>query len=185
MLLKPKYRTWLGNFPKFRPKNSILFILTENWHTWYIEGADSESGLEIPIPKFIFGQIWVEKVKVVRFTWEMAHMISGRMLMILIPTLVFWVEKPESIFGQIWAAKIKDIHFGCKLAHRVSRRCWFLFRHSYSCYFSHFATLNRFLSKLGLKKSKVFEWKLPHMVYWGCWFSFRNSDIYSFLNIQP
>ena len=28
---------------KFGPKNSKLFILTESWHTWYIEDADSYS----------------------------------------------------------------------------------------------------------------------------------------------
>ena len=35
----------LGNFPKFRPKNSNLSILTGNWHTWYLGGGDSESKL--------------------------------------------------------------------------------------------------------------------------------------------
>ena len=28
---------------KFGPKNSKLFTVTENWHTWYIEDADSYS----------------------------------------------------------------------------------------------------------------------------------------------
>ena len=44
-LLEPKYRTQLDNFPKFRPKNLKLSILTENWHTWYMGSADSESRL--------------------------------------------------------------------------------------------------------------------------------------------
>ena len=35
----------LGNFPKFRPKNSELSILTENWCSRYLGGADTESGL--------------------------------------------------------------------------------------------------------------------------------------------
>ena len=35
----------LGNFPRFRPKNSKLSALTENWHTWYLGGADSGSEL--------------------------------------------------------------------------------------------------------------------------------------------
>ena len=34
----------MGDFPKFRPKDSKLFILTENWRTWYL-GANFESGL--------------------------------------------------------------------------------------------------------------------------------------------
>ena len=35
----------IGQFPKFRPKNSKLSILTENWPTCYLGGADSESRL--------------------------------------------------------------------------------------------------------------------------------------------
>ena len=35
----------MGSFPKFRLKKSKLSILTENWHTWYLEGADSKSRL--------------------------------------------------------------------------------------------------------------------------------------------
>ena len=31
---------------------------------------------EIPTPKSIFGQIWVEKIKVVRFAWKLPHMVS-------------------------------------------------------------------------------------------------------------
>ena len=58
-LLEPKYCTQLGNFPKFSPKNWTLSIFTENWHTWYLGGADIESRLfEIPTPKFIFVQTW-------------------------------------------------------------------------------------------------------------------------------
>ena len=37
----------MGNFPKFRPKISKLSVLPENWHSWYIGGADSESRLRI------------------------------------------------------------------------------------------------------------------------------------------
>ena len=41
MLLEPK----LGNFPKFRPKNSTLSILTEIWHTWYLRMLIPNSGV--------------------------------------------------------------------------------------------------------------------------------------------
>ena len=34
-----------GNFPRFRPKNSKLFILTENWPMRKLGCADSKSGL--------------------------------------------------------------------------------------------------------------------------------------------
>ena len=83
-------------------------------------------------------------------------------MLILIPTLVFWISNSNFIFGQIWAKKVKVVcfnwklahtkklkvvQFGWKLAHRVSRRCWFLFRH----YFSQFPTLNPFLDKFESK----------------------------------
>ena len=44
-LLEPKYRIELRHFPKFSPKNSELAILTENWHTWYLDDADSYSDI--------------------------------------------------------------------------------------------------------------------------------------------
>ena len=44
-LLEPKYCMYLDNFPKFRPENWKLYILTENSHITYLGGADSESGL--------------------------------------------------------------------------------------------------------------------------------------------
>ena len=31
---------------------------------------------EIPTLKFIFGQIWAKNIKVVRFVWKLAHMVS-------------------------------------------------------------------------------------------------------------
>ena len=44
------FRHYFSQFPtlnpfldKFGPKNSKLFILTKNWHTWYIEDAHSYS----------------------------------------------------------------------------------------------------------------------------------------------
>ena len=43
IIFELKYCTQLANFPKFRPKNQKLSILTENWHKWYIGGFDSES----------------------------------------------------------------------------------------------------------------------------------------------
>ena len=44
-IFEPKHCTYLGNFPKFRPTNQKLSILTENWHTWYIGGLYSKSRL--------------------------------------------------------------------------------------------------------------------------------------------
>ena len=38
-------------------------------------------------------------------------------IMILIPTLVFWISNPKSIFVEIWSEKVKTICFAWKLAH--------------------------------------------------------------------
>ena len=35
-------------------------------------------------------------------------------MLILIPTLVFWICNPKSIFGQIWAKKVKVVWFRWK-----------------------------------------------------------------------
>ena len=95
---------------KFGWKRSKLSILTGNWHTEYLEDADSYSVISFLnfLPKiFFFGQIWVEKVKLVCFAW--------------------------------------------KSAYGISRGRWFLLWH----YFCEFPTLNPFLGKFGLGKSKL------------------------------
>ena len=105
------------------------------------------------------------------------HVISR--LLILVPTLVFWISKPKSIFGQIWIEKLKVVQFGWKLAHRVSQRCWFLFRH----YFSQFPTVNCFLGKFGPRNSKLFILTEN----WHTWYM-EDADSYSgnsFLKCQP
>ena len=52
-------------------------------------------------------------------------------MLILIPTIVFWIANPKSIFGQIWTEKVKVVCVAWNLVqlhiHTVSRRCWFLF----------------------------------------------------------
>ena len=78
MLLKLKHRMQLSHFPKFRPKNSKLSVLTENLNTWYLGGADSEFGLNFWNSESIFGQIWAEKVKNVCFAWKLAPTVSRR-----------------------------------------------------------------------------------------------------------
>ena len=121
------------------------------------------------------------------------HGIS-RML-IIIPTLVFWISKPKFIFWQIWTEKVKVACFVWKWTHThthtyiVSRRCWFLFRYR----FSQMSNLNledsdsyseiSFLKlqiKLETPKSIFwanlsrknwilpFAWKLVHRVSCGC-----------------
>ena len=59
-------------------ENWKLFILTENWHTCYLEDADSFSDISFWVSnsKSILGQISAKKVKLVRFAWKLAHMVS-------------------------------------------------------------------------------------------------------------
>ena len=87
------------------------------------------------------------------------HGIS-RML-ILIPTLVFWISNPNFLFRPIWAGNTKVVRFNWKLAHMVSRGCWFLFQHVFSYWFlfqhlfSQFRTKDPFLAKFGPKRSNL------------------------------
>ena len=38
-------------------------------------------------------------------------------MLILIPTIVFWIANRRSTFEQIWAEKVKAVCFAWKLAH--------------------------------------------------------------------
>ena len=89
-------------------------------------------------------------------------------MLILIPTLVFWISYPKSIFGQIWAKKVKIVCFAWKVVHMVSRACWFLFQHS---------KLKSIFGQIWTKKLQVvqFGWKLGHRVSRWCWFLFQQS----------
>ena len=131
---------------KFWSKNSKIFILTENWHTWYVENADSYSNniFWIADLKSIFGQIWLKKskVKAVCLAWKLEptcihtqyledvdsyfdinflkfQTLILRML-ILIRRLVFWNSEPKFIFWTNLSQKIWIIYFSWKLVHRVS-----------------------------------------------------------------
>ena len=73
-IIRTKILHVIGNFPKFRRKNSKLSIFNGNWCMWYLGGADSKSRLRFL--KFIFGQILAKKVKVVRFTLKLTRMVS-------------------------------------------------------------------------------------------------------------
>ena len=85
-------------------------------------------------------------------------------MLILIPTLIFWISNPKSIFGQIWAKISKVASFAGKLAHMVSRGYWFLLQR----YFSEFPALNPFMGEIGLK-NYIFDILTPK-------FFFSNSD---------
>ena len=49
-----------GLLGKFGPKSSKLSFLPENWHAWYLKGADSEFGLT-------FLKLWDQKWFLVKF----------------------------------------------------------------------------------------------------------------------
>ena len=102
--------------------------MTENWHTWSLGGADLESVLRIlkfrPQNPFLANLDW--KSQSCLFCLKIGTHYILRIL-ILIPTLVFWISYPKSIYGQIWAKKVKVVCFAWKLVHMVPRGCWFLF----------------------------------------------------------
>ena len=97
-LLEPKYRTKFSSFPKFKPKNPKLSILTENWHRWYFGGANSKSGLKCL--KFrIQNPIFEPKILSCLICPKTGTHGICRML-ILIRTLLFWLCNPKSFLGK-------------------------------------------------------------------------------------
>ena len=76
--------------------------------------------------KSIFGQIWIEKVKVVVLPeiWDTCtYTRSISKMFILIFMLVFWNSKPKSIFLTKLSRKNWILYFVWKLVHRVSSGC--------------------------------------------------------------
>ena len=109
MLLEPKYRTWLGNFPKFRLKKN------QSCPFWLKIGTHGILEVLIPNldldfwnsdPQIHFRGIGAKKVKVVHLTIG-TH--GNLRMLIFIPTLAFWISNPKSIFGQIWTEKVKAV----------------------------------------------------------------------------
>ena len=155
-IFEPKYCTYLGNFPKFSPKNSKLSILIENWLNGILEELIPNQDLDFwnSNPKIHFWINLSQKRQSRPFCLKIGTHGTSRML-ILIVTLCskiqipkFW---PKIHFGEIWAKKVKVVCFVCKLTHMVSRGCWFLFQHL----FSEFQTKNQFLAKFRPKKSNL------------------------------
>ena len=76
-----------------------LSVLTENWHTWYIEDADSYSDISfLNFQSQIY--FWVNlgrKNQSCQFCLKIGtHGFSTMLILIL--TLVLWVSNPKSIF---------------------------------------------------------------------------------------
>ena len=79
-----------GNFPKFRPKNSKLSILTQNWPIKKFGGADSKSGLSFL--KFGTQNPFLGKFGPKSQSYQFCLKIGTHgiwRMLILIPTLVF------------------------------------------------------------------------------------------------
>ena len=77
-------------------------VLSENWHTWYLEDANSYSNIS-----FMNFQLWIpfganlgQKCQSCPFYLKIGeHGIFW--MLTLIPTLVFWIPKPKFVFKQI------------------------------------------------------------------------------------
>ena len=64
---------------------------------------------EIPISRFIFGQIWAERVKNFHFSWKLAYMVSWKKWFEN-KTLIFKIRVPKLIFGQFWTEKAFPVY---------------------------------------------------------------------------
>ena len=118
-IFEPKYRTQLCNFPNFRPKYPKLSILTENWVTWYLGGADSKSGLRFlklqPQNPFLskFGPK-KSNLSVLSKNWHTCYLkdadpFSKEADSCFGVSFLNFLSKIH--FGQIWAKKVKVFHF--------------------------------------------------------------------------
>ena len=107
-----------------------LSISTKNWHTWYIEGADSKSRrrfLKLRPQNLLLGKFGPKKLKLFFLLenwhkWYIEDVDSYS-------NISFLDFLPKNHFGANWAKKIKVIRFVWKLTHMVHRGCWFLFQH--------------------------------------------------------
>ena len=116
-------------------------------------------------------------------------------MLILIPTLVFWIPNPKSIFGQIWAEKVKVVCFAWNLANPHIHTEYLEDVDSYfDITFLKFQTYilrmlililrlvfwnskpkSIFWTNLNRKTWILhFAWKLVHRVSWGC--DWKNTE---------
>ena len=61
-------------------------------------------------PKIHFWEKLGLEIQICSFCQKIGTLDISRML-ILIPTLVFWISNPKSVFRQIWTEQIKAICF--------------------------------------------------------------------------
>ena len=72
-IFQPKYCTYLGNFPKFKPKIQKLSILTGNWTHGILEVLISNPDLKSRPENLFLGK---SGSKVVRFVGRLVHTVS-------------------------------------------------------------------------------------------------------------
>ena len=79
-------------------------------------GSDSYSGISFLIfqPLIHFWENLGQKYQSCPFCLKVCAQCIWRML-ILIPTLVFWICNPNFTFGKIWAEKVKSCSFCLKI----------------------------------------------------------------------
>ena len=112
---------------KFGSNKSKLTVLTENWHTWYLEDAGSYSNISFMNFRLLI-PFWAnldQKSQNCLFCLKAGIHGISRMLT-LTQHLFFFKFELKSIFGKIWVKKVKFVHFAWKLAHLVSWGCIFL-----------------------------------------------------------
>ena len=146
-----------------------MSILTENWHTWYIGGVDSESRLRFlkVRPQNPFLSKFGPKIQSCPLCMKIgAHNIS-RML-ITNPDLDLWNFDPKIYF---WANLDRKNR---SLAENSHTECLDNFDSYSDITFPSFETKS-FFGQIWAEKFKIvyFHWKLAYMVYWWCWFLFR------------
>ena len=119
----PKIHFWANLGPKIQSCPFCLKI-----------GAHSISRMLIPNPDLDF---WNFDPKI-HFWANLGQKIQScpfclktgiSRILILTPTLVFWISNPNFLFTQIWAKKVKVVSFNSKLAQMISGGCSFLFQH--------------------------------------------------------
>ena len=162
----------MGNFPKFKPKNWKLSILTEKWHTWYIGGAHSVFRLRFLKfwPQNLFWANLGPKIQSCPFCLKVgAHSISR----MLIPNLDLdiWNFDPKIYFWANLGPKIQSCPFCLKIGtHGISKTLILI-----PTLVLWISNPNFLFGQIWAKKVKVvcFNWKLTHMVSWKCRFWIR------------
>ena len=135
---------------KFGSKNSKLFVLTKNWHTWYIEDADStfqQYFFELLNLNPFLGKLGLKKSKL--FVWpENWHTHKQ--------TYTYSISKMLILISILLLSNFKLKSWGC----------WFLF----GDYFSEIPNLNPFFGQISVKKLEFSA--LP-----GSWYSEYLEDV--------